>query len=140
MPFDELKILLLAHLASVDFQATERVKFYSLFCVLNLKFRDLILTLPTQVSKCNPGAKLGVDLRDRLIADANHSEIQSELLLKQDLIFTETQGGFMTNRSMSATLQPNIPLFISIRLCSEGAQYMDQTVTFDNFCSSHFHG
>lgn len=59
-----------------------RVTFHSLIRGPNMKFCDFIPTLKVQEPKCNFGNQMEIKLSDRLIADANHLEIQNKPLLK----------------------------------------------------------
>lgn len=54
-----------------------------------MKFRESNLTLQAQAFKCSFVAQVEVKLRDQLIANVNHSNIQKKLLLKHDLTFAE---------------------------------------------------
>lgn len=49
-----------------------------------MKFRGFILTIELQVSICNLGDQLEIQLLDLLIAGVKHSEIQKKLMLKHD--------------------------------------------------------
>lgn len=53
--FDGLKALLINHMVPVNSQTTERAKFHCLVFCPNMKFREFILTLWAQASKCNYG-------------------------------------------------------------------------------------
>ena len=91
LPFDELKRLLLQHVLPVNFQATERAKFNTLVRSSSTSCREFILQLQKQASRCNFGEKLEENLRDRLIAGINNSELQRKLLDIPDLTFAKAR-------------------------------------------------
>lgn len=100
--------------ASDEFPEPKLAKIHSLVRDPNMEFSELILTLQIQASRSNFENQLEIQLRDRLTAGENHSEIQSKLSLKQNLTFAEV-GQLVNNRMMSLTPQPSIPLFIDKR-------------------------
>ncbi|VDP75138.1 unnamed protein product [Echinostoma caproni] len=87
LKYEELKDLLLKHFQSVNFEATERAKFHCLACDPNQSVRDFILQLQTQAAHCNFKNQLQTQLRNKLIAGINCSELQQQLLLIPNCTF-----------------------------------------------------
>lgn len=75
VPFDELKALLRSHVVPVNFHATDDANFHSLVRSFKLRFREIILTLQGQTSEFSLGDQPEIQLRDRLIAGVNYSDI-----------------------------------------------------------------
>lgn len=80
-PFNELIALSVSLVNPVNLQATKRAKFFSLFCATNMIF---IPTLQAKAPRRKFGNEPEVQFCDRLIARANHSDIQKKPLRKQD--------------------------------------------------------
>ncbi|VDP90382.1 unnamed protein product [Echinostoma caproni] len=76
LKYEELKDLLLKHFQPVNFEAAERAKFHYLARDPNQSVRDFILQLQTQAAHCNFKDQLQTQLRDRLVAGINCSELQ----------------------------------------------------------------
>ncbi|VDP72171.1 unnamed protein product [Echinostoma caproni] len=89
LPFVKSKSLLLDHILPVNFQATERAKFNSMIRAANMPYREFILQLNQQASKCNYGDRLEEQLCDSLIAELNKISLQCTILEKKDITFAE---------------------------------------------------
>ena len=87
LPLDKLRKALLQHVQPVTFEAAERSKFHMLVRNSDQQFRGFILQLQTQAAKCNFGDQLDTQLRDRLIAGINDSNLQRQLLLLEKPTF-----------------------------------------------------
>jgi len=83
----ELHKLLIDHLKPQNFELTERAKFHSLIRDSSESYKDFLLRLQKQSSKCNFGNNLSTQLRDRLVAGINDQNMQQKLLQEQGLTF-----------------------------------------------------
>ncbi|VDP82859.1 unnamed protein product [Echinostoma caproni] len=91
LPFEKLKSLLLDHILPVDFQATERAKFYSVIRAANMPCREFILQLNKQELECNYGGRLEEQLCDRLVTGRNNISLKRKMLEKKDITFAEAR-------------------------------------------------
>ncbi|GAA48494.1 Rho-related protein racI [Clonorchis sinensis] len=85
--YNELKKKLLQHFKPINFVAAERARFNMLTRSHSQSVRDFVLQLQTQAAKCDYGAQLEDQLRDRLIAGIQLPELQQKLLLCPDQKF-----------------------------------------------------
>lgn len=85
--YTELKKKVLQHFKPINFVAAERAKFNLLLRSHSQPIRDFVLQLQTQAAKCDYGAQLEEQLRDRLIAGIQLPELQQKLLLHPDQRF-----------------------------------------------------
>ncbi|GAA48437.1 hypothetical protein CLF_101610 [Clonorchis sinensis] len=79
--YNELKKKVLQHFKPINFVAAERARFNMLTRSHSQSVRDFVLQLQTQAAKCDYGAQLEDQLRDRLIAGIQLPELQQKLLL-----------------------------------------------------------
>ena len=102
---DELEALLLNHLRPTHFEATERAKFHNMMRHPEEPLRSFLLRLQKQAAKCDFGAELQTQLRDRIIAGINDRDIQKRLL-SQKLTFEQAKAILETwedvNRAISS--------------------------------------
>ena len=87
----DFKALLLAHLRPATFETTERAKFHTLTRQSGQSFRNFLLELRRQVSRCNFGSELSTQLRDRIVAGVNDKELQRRLLREAGLTFNKAK-------------------------------------------------
>ncbi|GAA57023.1 hypothetical protein CLF_112014 [Clonorchis sinensis] len=85
--YNELKKKVLQHFKPINFVAAERARFNMLTRSHSQSVRDFVLQLQTQAAKCDYGAQLEDQLRDRLIAGIQLPELQQKLLLCPDQKF-----------------------------------------------------
>ena len=81
----EIRDILLHHLRPMNFQATERARFHTLIRQESQGIKEFILQLQIQAAKCAFGNQLEDQLRDRIVAGINNSQIQRKLLLQPNL-------------------------------------------------------
>lgn len=86
----ELHALLKGHLQPVNFEITERSKFHSIVRHTDERLRDYLLRIQKQAAKCN-FTDLETQLRDRIVAGVNHSEVQKKMLSKKTLTYAEAK-------------------------------------------------
>ena len=87
----DFKALLLAHLRPATFETTERAKFHTLTRQSGQSFRNFLLELRRQASRCNFGSELSTQLRDRIVAGVNDKELQRRLLREAGLTFNKAK-------------------------------------------------
>ncbi|GAA49062.1 hypothetical protein CLF_102435, partial [Clonorchis sinensis] len=85
--YNALKKNILQHFKPIKFLAAERARFNILTRSHSQSVRDIVLQLQTQAAKCDYGAQLEDQLRDRLIAGIQLPELQQKLLLCPDQKF-----------------------------------------------------
>ncbi|GAA48515.1 hypothetical protein CLF_101702 [Clonorchis sinensis] len=85
--YNELKKKVLQHFKPINSVAAERARFNMLTRSHSQSVRDFVLQLQTQAAKCDYGAQLEDQLRDRLIAGIQLPELQQKLLLCPDQKF-----------------------------------------------------
>ncbi|GAA54230.1 hypothetical protein CLF_112787, partial [Clonorchis sinensis] len=85
--YNELKKKVLQHFKPINFVAAERARFNMLTRSHSHSVRDFVLQLQTQAAKCDYGAQLEDQMRDRLIAGIQLPELQQKLLLCPDQKF-----------------------------------------------------
>ena len=84
---DECKTLLLGHLRPATFETTERAKFHNLVRRKGESYRNFLLHLRQQAAKCNFGSELLTQMRDRIVAGINDSDLQKRLLREPGLTY-----------------------------------------------------
>ena len=89
--YEQIKDLLHRHFLPVNFEATERAKFHGLIRQPQQSYRDFVLQIQRQAAKCAFRDSLPEQLRDRLVAGINNSELQRKLLLTSDLTFVKAK-------------------------------------------------
>ena len=87
MTVDELQTLLKKHLCPENFEASEREKFHNLRRRPDEAFRSFLLRIQQQAAKCNFGANLEDQMRDRIVAGINDQEVKRKLLREASLTF-----------------------------------------------------
>ncbi|KER32896.1 hypothetical protein T265_12735, partial [Opisthorchis viverrini] len=85
--YTALKKKVLQHFKPINFVAAERARFNMLTRSHSQSVRDFVLRLQTQAAKCDYGAQLEEQLRDRLIAGIQLPELQHKRLLCPDQKF-----------------------------------------------------
>ncbi|GAA54944.1 hypothetical protein CLF_106169, partial [Clonorchis sinensis] len=85
--YNALKKKVLQHFKPINFVAAERAGFSMLTRSHSQPVRDFVLQLQTQASKCDYGAQLKDQLRNRFIASIQLPELQQKLLLCPDQKF-----------------------------------------------------
>ena len=88
---DEFKRLLLGHLRPASFETTERAKFHMLVRRKGESFRAFLLQLRKQAAKCNFGSDLLTQMRDRIVAGVNDTDLQKRLLRQPGLTYDKAR-------------------------------------------------
>ena len=105
----DLQAILIQHIKPAHFEATERAYFYNLIRKTEEPLRDFLLRLQRQASKCNFGAELPTQMRDRIISGVNDLELQKRLLQEPGLDFDRAKAILETwedvNRAVSKPAQ-----------------------------------
>jgi len=83
----ELEETLTKHLCPVNFETVERAKFHKITRQTEEKLKDFLLRLQHQAAKCNFGAQLEIQLRDRVVAGVCLPKVERKLLAEQKLTF-----------------------------------------------------
>jgi transposase InsO family protein len=109
MDVADLHALLVQHLRPVQFETCERAKFHNLVRSNGESFRTFLLRLQQSSARCNFGAELEVQLRDRIVAGVNDVEVQRRLLQEQPLTFQRAKTILLShddiNSAVSSTTQ-----------------------------------
>ena len=101
---NDLKKLLMGHLQPIHFEATERACFHNLIRRGEETLRSFLLRLQHQAAKCNFGAQLKDQLRDRIVAGINDPEIQKRLLRETPLTFDKAKATLETHDDVNTAL------------------------------------
>lgn len=88
---DDCKELLLGHLRPACFETTERAKFHTLVRRNGESFRNFLLQLRKQAAKCNFGSELLTQMRDRIVAGVNDTDLQKRLLRVPGLTYNRAK-------------------------------------------------
>ncbi|GAA47571.1 hypothetical protein CLF_100528 [Clonorchis sinensis] len=103
--YNALKKIVLQHFNPIKFVATERARFNMLTLSHSQSVRDFVLQLQTQAAKCDYGAQLEDQLRDRLIAGIQLPELQQKLLLCPNKKFQTIRKTYRTLNSAVQNLE-----------------------------------
>ncbi|GAA54549.1 hypothetical protein CLF_103831, partial [Clonorchis sinensis] len=87
MSYSALKKKILQHFEPINFVAAERARLNMLTRSHSQSVRDVVLRLQTQAAKCDYGAQLQDQLRDRLSTGIQLPKLQQKLLLCPDQNF-----------------------------------------------------
>ena len=87
----DLESLLVKHLQIQDFELAEREKFHNLTKKPQETNRSFMLRVQRQAAKCNFGAALNDNLRDRLVAGVTEPDLKRKLLRESALTFASAK-------------------------------------------------
>jgi len=87
-----LYALLREHLLPANYEINERTKFHSIKRHPDEKYKEFLLRIQIQASKCNFGNHLEIQIRDRIAAGINNTEIQQKLLREKDLTYHKARN------------------------------------------------
>jgi hypothetical protein len=105
---DDLHKLLQAHVKPANFEATERAKFHNLCRASDERPRSFLLRIQQQAAKCNFGAQLEEQMRDRIIAGINYPEVQRKLLSKKKLTYAQAKQELSNYDDVKCALAPTV--------------------------------
>ena len=104
LSYDEIKCLLLDHLKPRRFTLKERAIFNTLVRKQGQDVKEFIRTLQKQASKCGFEENLEDQLRDRLLAGINDTNLQKRMLLEDSLTFSRAREICETAASIQSAL------------------------------------
>ena len=87
----ELQKLLRDYLRPTHYEATKRARFHNLSRRSDETQRGFLLRIQRQAAKCNFGTDLQTQMRDRIVAGVNDSELQKRLLMIKKLTFDKAK-------------------------------------------------
>lgn len=111
MDVGQLSTLLLDHLQPVHYEAAERERFYNITRRPEEALRSFVLRIQQQAAKCNFGASLEEQMRDRIIAGVADQEIKRKLLRESPLTFTTAKAILEQWTDINASLQQPAQVF-----------------------------
>ena len=115
LEYSEIKSLMIDHLKPRTFTLKERATFNSLVRKQGQDIKDFIRLLQRQAAKCEFGNNLQDQLRDRLLAGINDTQLQKKLLLEDSLTFNRAKEICETASSVPIALEDNQPILFSKR-------------------------
>ncbi|GAA47440.1 hypothetical protein CLF_100365 [Clonorchis sinensis] len=111
--YNVLKKKILQHFKPINFVAAERARFNMLTRSHSQSVRDFVLQLLTQAAKCDHGAQLEDQLRDKLTAGIHLPELQQKLLLCTDQKFQTIRKILPTDIDIRGITGHSVPLVCS---------------------------
>lgn len=105
MEVDDLQKLLQNHIQPINFELSERERFHNLNQRPDETLRSFILRVQQQAAKCNFGAILEDQMRDRLVAGVKDCEIKRKLLKDTKLTFNSAKSLLEEMNDVNTALQ-----------------------------------
>jgi len=118
---DELKDLLIHHLKPTNFETMERAKFNKIVRNSNESLKAFLLRVQQQSAKCNFGAELKTQLRDRLVAGINLPKLERKFLAEKALTYEKVKEIIEAHHDILSVVPDETVLFYKKQSCASNS-------------------